>query len=238
MMEIVSEIPQRALVIAAHPDDAELSAGGTIGKWSRLGCAVTIVVCTDGAAGSAEHDADARRVAARRRAEQEAAATEIGARHLVLLDNPDGGLEETADFRGAIVGLIREHQPEVVLSHDPYARDRLIHRDHRIAGQVTLDAVYPFARDHLHYPEQVAAGLSVCRVDRCLLWDADHPNAVVDISSALDDKSNSLQRHTSQIAGIMGAADPNEWLRDRGRAVAAEFAFEFGESFRMLHAPA
>ncbi len=154
-----------------------------------------------------------------------------------MLGYADGGLEDTEQFRGALVELIREQRPEVVLSHDPFTRDRFIHRDHRVTGRVALDAVYPYARDPLHYPDQIAHGRSVHRVDRCLLWDTDQPNAIVDISSTLTVKAAALAKHASQIGGIMGGADPIEWLRKHSREAVAGFDFACGEVFRLMQAP-
>ena len=194
---IVDGVPDRAMAIGAHPDDVELGAGGTLAKWSGLGVVVTVVVCTDGAAGSADRNLTSRAVVDLRKKEQEAAARELGVRNLAMLGYPDGRLEDTGEFRGWLVELIREHRPDIVLSHDPHTHSRFIHRDHRIAGQVALDAIYPFARDHLHYPDHITRGLSAHRVDQCLLWDTDEPNAIVDVSGTLEIKARALRRHAS-----------------------------------------
>lgn len=236
-MNVIERVPKRVMAIGAHPDDVELEAGGTLAKWSRLGSLITLVVCTGGGAGSRNLYADMDAVVKRRRQEQKAAADCLGAQHVVMLEYPDGGLEDSAEFRGSLVRLIREHRPDVVLSHDPRTSDRFIHRDHRIAGQVTLDAIYPYARDHLHYPQQIAEGLSVHRVSECLLWDTDAPNAVVDISGSLECKSRALEQHASQLHGIVGDADPVDWLRKRSEASAADFNFTDGEAFRVLESP-
>jgi len=236
-IKIMNQVPERVMAIGAHPDDVELGAGGTLAKWSGRGSLVTIVVCTDGAAGNENHDLTSTAVAKRRQMEQQAAADCLGVRYLVQLGYADGGLEDTTEFRSALVELMRQHRPDIVLSHDPQTRSRFVHRDHRIAGQVTLDAIYPYARDHLHYPQQIARGLSTHRVDQCLLWDTDEPNAVVDISGTLNIKGESLRQHASQLGGILRGADLVEWLRERSRAAASGFDFTDGEAFRLLQAP-
>jgi LmbE family N-acetylglucosaminyl deacetylase len=236
-INVIERVPERVMAIGAHPDDVELEAGGTLAKWSRLGSVITLVVCTDGGAGSRNRDVDMDAVVKRRRQEQTAAADCLGVQHVVMLEYPDGGLEDCTEFRGALVRLIREHRPDVVLSHDPRTSNRFIHRDHRITGQVTLDAIYPYARDHLHYPQQIAEGLSVHRVSECLLWDTDAPNVVVDISDDLEFKARALEQHASQLRGILGDTDPINWLRKRSEESAAGFNFADAEAFRSLHAP-
>lgn len=236
-IQVIDRVPKRVMAIGAHPDDVELGAGGTLAKWLELGSVVTMVVCTDGGAGSAHRDQTSRAVVECRRREQQAAARELGVQLVVPLGYADGGLEDTAAFRGAVVELIRQHQPDVVLSHDPQTRSRFVHRDHRIAGQIALDAIYPYARDPLHYPEHIARGLSVHRVGQCLLWDTDEPNAVVDISGKLEVKGQALRQHVSQLRGILGDADPVEWLRERSREAASGLDFTDAEVFRLLQAP-
>ena len=234
---IIDGVPDTVMAIGAHPDDVELGAGGTLARWSQLGAVVTVVVCTDGGAGSPHPGMAPKAVTECRRKEQKAAADDLGVRHLVMLGNADGGLQDSNDFRGALVELVREHRPEVVLTHDPHARNRFIHRDHRITGQVALDAIYPYARDPLHYPHQITAGLCVHRVDRCLLWDSDNPNAIIDIAATLETKGQALGRHASQLNGIVGDTNPVAWLRQRGREAAAGSGFSSGEAFRLLEAP-
>lgn len=238
MMEIFASIPPRVMAVGAHPDDVEIGAGGSLAKWSAMGSIVTIVVCSDGGAGSPERDTQPSEIAVRRKSEQCAAAEVLGVRRVEMLGLPDGGLEDTREFRESLVRLIREHRPEVILSHDPFVRAQLVHRDHRIAGQVVLDAVYPYARDHLHYPEHLANGLQPHRVASCLLWESDDPDVVVDVTQTLAIKTRALEHHASQLTGIVGTSDPSSWLGRRSREAAADFEFRDGESFRKLDAPA
>lgn len=235
-LEILDRNPRRVMAIGAHPDDIELGAGGTLAKWSDQGSELAIVVCTDGAAGSGDRNAKRGEVARRRRAELEASAIELGANQVFALDYPDGGLEESPEFRGALVKVIREHRPDVVLSHDPLARG-LFHRDHRIAGRVVMDAVYPYARDPLHYPEQLRRGVAPHRVDQCLLWGSDMPDAIVDITASLEIKARALGKHASQLAGLIGDRDLSAWLREQSELDARAFMFSDGEVFRLLRSP-
>ncbi len=143
------------MVIFAHPDDAEIGSGGVIARWVAAGCEVTYVLCTDGGAGTSDRTLTPAQLKDRRAAEQRAAADFMGVKHLVMLGYPDGGLEPTRALLGDIVRAIRTYRPHTVFTHDPYRIKGFQHRDHRAVGITTTDAVYPFARDHLHFPDQI-----------------------------------------------------------------------------------
>src|SRR5215813_6128384 len=175
-LEIVTEIPDKAMVIFAHPDDAEIGSGGVVAKWAAAGCEVTYVLCTNGAAGTADRALTPAALARKRADEQRAAADFMGVRHVVMLGYPDGGLEDTREFLGDVVGAIRRYRPYTVFVHDPYRIRGFQHRDHRKAGITATDAVYPYARDHLHFPEHVTRdGLEPHKVRELWYWGADEP---------------------------------------------------------------
>src|SRR6266508_1531243 len=97
-LEIVTDIPDKAMVIFAHPDDAEIGSGGVVAKWAAAGCEVTYVLCTNGAAGTADRSLTPAALARKRAEEQRAAADFVGVRHVVMLGYPDGGLEDTREL--------------------------------------------------------------------------------------------------------------------------------------------
>ena len=134
------------MVISAHPDDAEFGSAGAVAKWIREGRRVVYVVCTSGDKGSNDPNMTPEQLAKIRENEQEDAAAVLGVSDVVFLRYPDQELEDTPHFRKAIVRQIRIFKPEMILTSDPYRR-YIWHRDHRIVGQVTLDAVFPYARD-------------------------------------------------------------------------------------------
>lgn len=237
LFEQLTSVPARAMAVGAHPDDAELNAGGTLARWIAAGCEVTLVVCTDGDAGSRDGDTSREEVARSRRDEQEAAAKALGIREVVWLGFSDGGLEDSLSFRGRIVEMIRRYRPHTILTHDPYVRRRFAHRDHRIAGTVVQDAVFPFARDRLHFPEQVAAGLDPHKVMELLFWDGDEPDVILDVSGYVRKQAEALGRHRSQLGGLSCGPEPHDWLLERSRCVAIGESFEGGEVFRRLIAP-
>ncbi len=191
--------PERALVVIPHPDDAEVWAGGTIARWVRGGSEVHYVLCTDGSKGTDDPEIDPTELAATRSREQLAAADILGIKNVVLLGRPDGELEDTSDFRRDLVRQIRIVQPDVVLTSEPYRRNMQWHRDHRIAGQVALDAVFPYARDHLHFGELFAdEGIEPHKTAAIMFWGSENPNTFVDIADDFDSKMDAVMAHRTQ----------------------------------------
>jgi len=125
----------RILVIGAHPDDADIKAGGTAVQWCSLGHVVRLVSLTNGQAGHQTRYGP--ELARRRRAEAEAAAAVIGATYEVL-DHPDGELDDRLGYRQQVIHLIRAFRPDLILTHRPTD----YHPDHRFAGQLVQDASY------------------------------------------------------------------------------------------------
>ena len=191
--------PERALVVIPHPDDAEVWAGGTIARWVRGGSEVHYVLCTDGSKGTDDPEVDPTELAAARGREQLAAADILGVKNVVMLGRTDGELEDTSDFRRDLVRQIRMVKPDVVLTAEPYRRNMQWHRDHRIAGQVTLDAVFPYARDHLHFGELYAnEGIEPHKTAAVMFWGSENPNTFVDIAADFDAKMDAVMAHRTQ----------------------------------------
>jgi LmbE family N-acetylglucosaminyl deacetylase len=140
-------------------------------------------------------------------------------------------LEDTPEFRKALVRLIRKYQPEVVVTANPY-RKYMWHRDHRIAGQVVLDAVFPYARDHLSYPDLLEEGLEPHKVKEVWLWGADDANYFSDVSDTFDTKIKALGCHKSQVGDV--PQNMRERLRDFARMMAEGQDFELGEAFHCV----
>lgn len=236
-LDVVADVPDRAMVVCAHPDDAEIGPGGVIAKWVAAGCEVTYVLCTNGDAGSGDRSLAPTELAAQRAVEQRAAADFMGVKHVVMLGYPDGGLEDSREFLGHVVRAIRQYRPHTVFTHDPYRTRAFQHRDHRKAGIVTTDAVYPFARDHLHFAEHLTEhGLEPHKVRELWYWGADAPEIIVDVTASIDRQIAALIRHESQMPGF--AAADGEALGTRLRQRAADAArghgFTYGAVFRRL----
>jgi LmbE family N-acetylglucosaminyl deacetylase len=220
------------MVIAAHPDDAEFGVAGTVARWTREGRQVVYVICTSGEKGTSDRSMKPELLAQIREKEQLAAAQILGVREVKYLRYPDQGLEDTPQLRKHIVSMIRMFQPSVVVTSDPYRR-YLWHRDHRIIGQVTLDAVFPFARDYLAYPDLLEEGLEPHKVEEILFWAAEDVNYRSDITSTFDLKLAALQCHATQVKEL-GIPDLKAWLRGFCRDLAAGENFELAEAFHRV----
>jgi LmbE family N-acetylglucosaminyl deacetylase len=233
-------VPERALAVAAHPDDAEFGAGATLARWAAAGGEVSILVMTDGSKGSWDPGLAGGNLAATRRQEQEKAAETLGVRGVFFLDHRDGELEYSLALRGEICEWIRRLRPDVVLGHDPWQRYQL-HPDHRVAGLACVDGVVA-ARDRLFFPEQVSAGLGPHRPGTLLLWSANEPNHWEDAAGTLERKLAALLCHRSQGQSTMGEAQEGsrarEAFEDRIRRRAAEAGSVAGlaaaEAFRRI----
>jgi len=235
-LEVVAEVPERAMVIFAHPDDAEIGSGGVIGKWVEAGCEAAYVLCTTGSAGTGDRFLTPEELVRRRADEQRAAADFMGVKHVEMLGYPDGELEDTRVFLGDIVRAIRRHRPHTVFVHDPYRIRGFQHRDHRKAGLTTTDAVYPYARDHLHFAEHMAEGLEPHKVRELWYWGADEPDVIVDITTSVDKQMAALARHESQMPGFNVAAGESigERLKKGAAELARGYGFSYGAVFRRL----
>lgn len=201
------EGPRVGLVISAHPDDSEFGAAGTVYTWVQQGWEFYYVICTDGSKGSEDPAMTADILVPLRRKEQKAAADVLGVKEVFFLDNVDGALAYTTDFMRDVVRLIRRLKPHAVFSHDPnhIVRDMFInHPDHRAAGTVVLDAVYPIARNRPSFPELLDEGLEPYSAKEVYLWTASNTNFNVDITAALDKKFEALACHESQIDDMEG----------------------------------
>ncbi len=204
------EGPKVGLVISAHPDDSEFGAAGTVYTWVQKGWEFYYAICTDGSKGSEDPDMTADVLVPMRKKEQQAAADVLGVKEVFFLDNVDGTLAYTPDFMRDVVRLIRRLKPYAVFSHDPnhIVRDMFInHPDHRAAGSVVLDAVYPIARNRPSFPELLDEGLEPYSAKEVYLWTASDTNFNVDITDALDKKFEALACHKSQIDDIDSLKD-------------------------------
>lgn len=220
------------MVVTAHPDDAEFAVAGTVARWTREGKCVVYVVCTNGDKGTSDPEVKPEDLAAMREREQQAAASLLGVRDVVFLRYPDQGLEDTPQFRKEIVRMIRVYRPDTVVTADPYRR-YIWHRDHRISGQVTLDAVFPYARDHLAYPDLLQEGIMPHKVREMLFWASEEVNYRSDITGTFDIKIAALRCHASQIEAHYSP----EWaerLKGRYRAMAEGEDFELAEAFHRV----
>lgn len=216
---------KRALVVAAHPDDAEFGCAGTAALWSREGWEFYYLICTDGSKGTDRRDLPPRELVAMRRDEQRAAAQRLGVKEVFFLDWEDGALTDTQEFLGQVVRYIRQLKPRAVFTHDPtvlfHGEGFINHSDHRCAGLVATDAVYPTARDHLYFPEQLSEGLEPHKVQELYCWGSNEANYSVDITDVLQLKLRALLDHKSQFTNREEIVEwaSTRWKNEEGRYV-------------------
>ena len=232
-------VPARALAIGAHPDDVEFNCGATFAKWSAAGCVVNHLILTDGSKGSWDPDQDLEALVAVRQDEQRAAARALGSTGEVAFGGwVDGELEADLGRRERVAWWIRHFRPDVVLAHDPWKRYR-IHPDHRAAGFLACDGIVA-ARDPHFHPEH---DVDPWRPSTLLLFEADEPDHVEDVTDWMEPKLDALERHESQFETTMfkdlgEVESEREAFRQRERdemaTAAVSTGFRYAETFRLV----
>jgi LmbE family N-acetylglucosaminyl deacetylase len=224
--------PRSALAIYAHPDDADVAAGGLMAQWASEGIDVHLVVICDGAKGSHSPHLEASVVRETRKEELDAAGEILGASSVTSLDWPDGTVTNSVELRETLVGLVRSLKPEVVLGPDPtatfFGEVYVNHRDHRETGWALLDAVAPAAAMPLYFPEQGPPH----QVGVLLLSGTHEPDVVADVSKTIDIKVKAILAHASQLAGDADAI--RDVVYERAEQAGRPVGVAFGESFRSI----
>lgn len=228
--------PRRALAVYAHPDDPEISCGATLARWAEDGTEIHVLVTTRGDKGTSDPDADRDRLAARRVEETAKAAELLGLAGHRHLGYDDGALPDDQELRGQICRVVRELRPEVVLCPDPtavfFGDGYYNHRDHRVTGWATLDAIAPAAGNPHYFADQLRDGLAVHHVSAVYLSGTLEPNCWVDVSDHLERKIDALFCHASQLV------ETGEWfrtfLRERAEDGGRRAGVRYAEGFRRL----
>ncbi|MFQ6039094.1 MAG: PIG-L deacetylase family protein [Candidatus Aminicenantales bacterium] len=222
------------LVVTPHPDDAEFGASGTVAKLVRQGKTVVYIVCTSGDKGSEDLSLRPEDLVKIREEEQRKAAAVLGVAEVLFLRHRDQELEDTPEFRKEIVTLIRRFQPDIVITADPY-RKYVWHRDHRIVGQVVLDAVFPYARDVWAYPDLIQKGVLPHKVKEVWLWAPEEKdiNFRSDITETFPLKLKALRCHKSQIREPF-SSEMEKWLCRRAKEMARGEDFKLAEGFHRV----
>jgi LmbE family N-acetylglucosaminyl deacetylase len=225
-----------ALAVFAHPDDAEICAGGVLAKWASGGRDVHLLILTNGDRGSTDPTASRAELAATRREETEAAADVMGLASARVLSTPDGELENTSIIREAVTRRIREVRAETVVSCDPTAvffENRYYnHSDHRTAGWIALDSCFPGSGNPHFFSEQLGEGLRTQDVFDVWLGWSNEPNRIEDVSGFFDPKIQALARHASQLTE--GIRFWDEAMRTEAKASGEKIGVELAEEFRVL----
>ena len=225
-----------AMVVVAHADDAEYGCSGTVAKLCSNELELVYVICTDGSKGSSDRHLTQKQLSAMRKNEQIAAGKVLGLKDVVFLGHEDSMLEPTLQLRKDITRQIRKYKPDIVITTYP-ARSLdgkgwgVGHPDHIAAGEATLSAIFPTARDHLTYPELLADGLEPHKVSEAWIMGHPEPDHFVDVTDHMDTSIRALIQHTSQLGGR-----PEDEIRKRMLDMRSEKAkgkgIKYAESFR------
>ncbi len=254
-LEVVTTPEYEAMVIGAHPDDADFGAAGTSALWAKQGKKVVWVIMTDGTEGSEVPSLNDTEFMLAREQEQRAAAEILGVQAVEFLRFPDGHLTNNEATRKAVVRLIRTYRPRVVVTHDPtqhiFAPDPdekpddtayMNHPDHRATGNIVLDAIFPAVGNPRSYRELLVEGLMPYRVHELYLFFTGQESTYVDVSETIELKGKALQQHVTQFGPNV---DMTERLLKRSADVAKEakekkgLDMQYAEAFRRvkLHIP-
>lgn len=190
------------LVVMAHPDDPDFFCGGSVARWAAQGRDVIYLLLTRGDKGADSADADPQALKSTREAEQRAAAAVLGVKDVRFLDFSDGELEATYDVKRDVVRVMRQTKPQTVVTSDPstYYASFINHSDHRVAGEVTLAAVWPGTRSALYYPELYRdEKLEPHKVPEVYIAGSLAPDVTIDVTDFFETKIRALTEHKSQI---------------------------------------
>ncbi len=229
MADEQSRVLDKVMVILAHPDDPEFFCGATIAKFVREGKQVRYCLLTCGDKGSDDPEMTHDQLCAIRNEEQANAARVLGVTDLVWLNYPDGELAPTPEARLRVAREIRKFKPDIVVTCDPtrmYSPFGINHSDHRAAGQITLDAIYPGVGNRMYFAELLDEGLEPHQVKEVYIAGAVEPDTVMDVTDTFDLKLKALREHKSQIKDPDGL---EKRLRERSNRDGI-----FVETFRRL----
>jgi len=225
-----------ALVIAAHPDDADFGCGGTVALWTRRGVAVTYVICTDGARGvmamlpRVMAPEELRRT---RRLEQAAAASVLGVERVEFLGYPDGELVADLALKRELVSWIRRIRPDVVICQNAvrhYTDLDSNHPDHLAAGKAAIEAIYPAAHSPVYFPDLLEQGLQPHTVRSIWVMGTAAPNHFVDVSATWEQKVQAIRCHATQYR-----EDPSDVVSAQMADLGQPHGLAFAEAFIRLH---
>lgn len=228
---------QHILVILAHPDDPEFFCGATLARWASEGHQITYYLLTCGDKGfndSTTSEMTPETLCSLRHDEQRAAADVIGAGDVHFLDREDGYLIPDLSLRKEVVRIIRREKPNILVTCDPqnlFAGYGLNHPDHRAAGQVVLDAVFPAANNKAYFPELLDEGYLPHMPDEVWCSLTSQPNTVLDVTDTWEIKLNALLQHNSQIGDVVKF---KERMRSRRTEDSTDEKPRYMEQFRVV----
>ena len=231
------EEPYRCgMVVVAHPDDAEYGCSGTVARWCREGMEVVYVLCTNGNKGSSDPEITSEELAQMRRKEQLAAGRVLGVKEVVFLGYEDSMLQPTLELRRDIAREIRRHKPDILICPNPVRNldgaGYIGHPDHMAAGEATMSAVFPAARDRMTFPELLEEGLEPHKVRELLVVDRRDPDKWIDVSDTVETAIEALNQHVSQVGD---GGENGKWMKEWRRQMGEHHGMAYAETFRHFH---
>ena len=226
----------RVLVVAAHPDDPEFLAGGTVARLAKEGREITYVIVTNGNKGSGDRGITSEKLRPIREEEQRRAARVLGVERVEFLGHEDGEVEDTRDLRRDVTREIRRWRPDVIITLNPnrtYNNFPGWHRDHRTTARVVLDCVYPLARDHLSFPELLPE-YEPHKVREVYLIQWEEPRLVIDITETMELKLEAIRCHASQVDDFKTL---EARMRNRAATIGKEKGYPYAEGFDHIIVP-
>ncbi|CAG4900990.1 MULTISPECIES: PIG-L deacetylase family protein [Acidithrix] len=231
-MQLIKQVPKSVLCVFAHPDDADIGAGGTIATWAQKGAAVTLIIACLGEKGTTDSLISTERLSQLRVKEISEASKCLGVSLVESFSIPDGEVENDLVLRGRIVERLRSLQPQVVLTHDPtatfFGSTYFNHRDHRELGFAVLDSVFPASHLPHYFPEAGAPH----RVSTVLLSGTQEPNVAIDISLGLELKTKAVLSHRTQVGGRFVRL--GESIDTTAKTLGRRLGVPYAETFRRI----
>ena len=228
---------KRGMTVVAHPDDAEFGCAGTVAKFCDEGWEWVYVMCTDGSRGTSDREISPDELAEIRTKEQINAGKVLGLKDVVFLGYTDGILEPTLEVRRDIAREIRRYKPDVVISSYPSRGDLsrvwVGHPDHMAAGEATLSAVFPSARDHLSFPELLEEGHEPHRVSEVWINGHPDPDFWVDTAGHIEVSVKALLEHKSQV-GDWKEEDALKMMQEWHRRTAYGHGMMYADSYKRI----
>ena len=223
---------KRGMVVVAHADDAEWGCSGTVAKLCAEGWDMVYVLCTDGSKGIDDPEITGEDLIRIRMQEQTNAGKVLGLHDVVFLGHEDAMLEPSLALRRDIARAIRRYRPDLIICQNPVrtlvGRGYVGHPDHFAAGEATLAAVYPTARDRLTFPELLAEGLEPHKVRELWIMDRENADQYVDVTDHIETAVEALRAHASQVS----PEDADKYLKGWRREIGAEVGFQYAEAFK------
>lgn len=226
------------LGVAAHPDDLDFGASGTIAKWIKDGATVYYLICTDGSKGSDDPKMTHDKLTKIRRQEQIAAGKILGLKNVYFLNHKDAEImHHDINLKRDIVRYIRLLKPDIVMTIDPAlmystSMNFINHSDHRAVGLAAMDAVFPLARDRLTFIEHEHEGMKPHKVKSVYFINFDSYTQVIDVTDSFETKLQALEKHKSQVN-----EKAIKRITEIAKLTGRKRGFAYGESFNVVNLP-